>query len=325
MAKSKFAGKLAKMQSAYEKAERPGGGVTTDLPDGKYRAQVTTAELSDSSSGDLKIKWVYTIEDGDHAGSEVTSFDNLGTEKNLGFLKSKLARFGYDPDSVDLAEELESILKEIVEGNAVVSIQVKSQTDSDFVNVYVNKLLDMAEPAAEEEEEPTANEGKKENVAKAGTRAAKAGVKVKEEEPAEEEAVEEEETAEEVVLEKGSEVMYKPKGAKKALEFVVLKVNADDTLLLKGEDGKKYDKVDAELVDLIVTEEAEEEEAVEEEAAEEEAVELTKGTKVKVTYGGKKHDGSVMSVDEDSETAKIKIPKLNKIVQVEFSEIDIVG
>lgn len=301
MAKAKvnLKAKLAKLAGAYKSAT-PGGASCT-LEDGNYKAQLTGLDLLDTAAGDLMLKSTYTICEGeDNAGEEASTNDQLKTEQNFGFLKSKIKKFGYDPDDLNLAEDLEGLLVAIVASNPICKIQVKN--NGDFVNIYVNKVLEM-------DEAPEAADGQAD------------GEAVEELSEASEELTEElaEETREIV---KGDNVEYTPPRAKKPVICKVLVVDPKKGLAkLDGTHGV----VKLDLLTLVTEAEAADElvEEIAEDEGVEELVSLEVGAKVETLVQGKKVTGLVTSVDNDAETAKVKIDKTGKVFKVPFGMLEV--
>lgn len=138
--KSVFASKLKSMRknwtSAREEAKSSG---FDNLPEGPYVGWLVDAELCESQNGRLQIKWVFKVARGDEAGRTQTSYDGLENADSLVWLGRKLARFDIDIESMEL-DELESILKELVEREALVRFRVKEK--GEFTNVYVDRVVD---------------------------------------------------------------------------------------------------------------------------------------------------------------------------------------
>jgi len=305
--KASIKAKLAKQSKAWAAADAgAGGGSGCDLEDGRYVAAITAMELTETTNGDLQLSTTYEVSEGDSAGTSATAREMLKSEINLSYLKKKLKLFGYDPDELNLAEDLEGCLEQIVASSPAVRIQVK--TSGEFTNIYVNKVLSMDEPAEEEGEVDEVDEDDEEV----------------EEEESDDESDEEDGTTDEQVIEKGDSVMYTPPKAKKAVECLVLSVDLKRGIAKL----KDYGMVKLELLELVAVDDSDEEDAdEEEEEAEdetEEMVALEKGSQVSFKHGGKPATGKVLSVDDDAQTAKCKIDKLGKIVIIAFDDLDVV-
>ena len=144
-AKNPFAGKLKAMSKHWKAAiEQAGDGAFENLPEGQYVARLVGAELCESANGRLQVKWDHKVVQGEEAGKHQCSFDGLDTPESLVWLVRKFSRLQIeiDPDAFDLAG-LPNILQEIVDADLLVKIQVKEK--GDFVNTYLNKLLDEAD------------------------------------------------------------------------------------------------------------------------------------------------------------------------------------
>lgn len=320
-AQSKFAKRLATMQKKYEAAQAPDSPGECNLEPGRYRAKI--AGVMKDIGSKLMIEWTYTVVEGDSEGEKVTQLDGLENEKSLGYLKKRVKQLGYDPEDLDLAAQLETILAQVTEQELVGVIQVKQ--NSDYTNVYLNKVeLEESEEDEEEEEESEDDENDSEEEVEEEEEESEDEESEDEEEAEEEDEEEEEEEEEAASIEKGDTVLFQPPKAKKASEFVVLSVDEK-----KGTAKLKGYPTPVKLSDLSIpeaeeVEEEEEAEEVEEEAEADEddgSAELEVGSLVEVDIKGKRIRGKVTSIDEDSETCKVKTS--DKVVKVSFEQITV--
>lgn len=115
-----------------------GGPDAAEVPEAKYQARVVGAELMKSSSGRPQCRWRFKIVGGEEKaiGKVLDTYDGLETPINLGYFKKKLKRMQIALPT-DF-EEIPDLLKEAI--GAVIEIQVKYKDD--FLNVYVNKLVE---------------------------------------------------------------------------------------------------------------------------------------------------------------------------------------
>jgi len=171
-----FKNRLERLSGSWDQAReraKTTPGFSSDIPDGRYRATLTGAEIGESqSSSRLQVAWEYCVTEGESAGKFVRDYDGLETEENMVWLFRKLATLGYDVDALELSE-LDQVLKDVI-GRKVV-LQLRLKTKGDYQNVYIDKLLDesgvetdepkLADPAsptepavAEEEEEVVEDE-----------------------------------------------------------------------------------------------------------------------------------------------------------------------
>ncbi len=116
-------------------------GGFTNPPDGSYVAQLSGASLEQSrSSNRLQIKWQFTLLEGDQAGTVKNDYQGLEGERSLEFLAWRLRDLGVDVNDVNL-ERLQDLLDDLVARDMVMKITLKTQKDSDFQNLRVQKLL----------------------------------------------------------------------------------------------------------------------------------------------------------------------------------------
>lgn len=307
--KSKFAKRLAGMQKKYDAAQTQGGGGESNLEPGRYKVKIA-GELKEFN-GVLKMVFKYTVIEGDFEGESIESYENLELENSMGYLKKKVKMFGFDPDDVNLADNLEDILAQVTAAETVGIIQVKQ--NGDYMNVYLNKveLDEEAEEGDEEEAEDDTDAGEEEETEESedeesdeedGEEEEEEESDSEDEEEEESEEEEEEEEAEEEAepIVKGSTVLFQAPKTKKAVEFEVLSVNEKaGTAKLKGYPTP----VKLDVLQLVAEEEAVEE--VDEDDDEEEG-ELEVGANVSIDVRGKKQKGKVVSIDEENETVRVK-------------------
>lgn len=157
-----FKRRLGSLGATFKKAQEEAKSRARNeaaVPDGRYIVKVKEAELTVSQVTDrLQIHWQWEVQEGEHAGVMLHSWDGIETEMNLTFLCRTLDRLGYDIDEVDITS-LDEILSDIKETEPTVRIRVR--TKEEFTNIFVEKLLE-AEEADEEEEEETGEEEEEE-------------------------------------------------------------------------------------------------------------------------------------------------------------------
>ena len=223
---------LEALQGMWDKAKPQSD---CNLPDAMYEFLIIEAAFRVTKNGTPQIVTKLKVVGGNESfiGEIVQQFDSLGTPENMGWFKKKLARLGITiPENVeDLAERIPGEMK-----GKKFSGQLK--TKDEFVNVYVNKLLESDCAIDEGTEEETT----------------------------------EEDATEEPTIQVGSNVMFTSvKGGD--IEGEVIEMCNDDKVRVKTAEGKVF-KVD--LSKLSIVSAATEEEATEEETpAEEESEEET--------------------------------------------------
>lgn len=131
------------------------GGSFDEIPDGRYVAVLSGAELGESKgSGRAQIVFSYTISEGDKEGEIKRDYFGLEGEDSLVWLARLFTTFGIDPDNVDLTE-LEATLDDLAEKGIACQLQLK--TKNDYQGVRVLKILDDYEPP-EPQEDPFKDE-----------------------------------------------------------------------------------------------------------------------------------------------------------------------
>lgn len=228
---------LEALQGMWDKAKPQSD---CNLPDAMYEFLITGAEFRVTKTGTPQIVTKLEVVGGNEAfvGEKLSQYDNLGSPENMGWFKKKLARLGITiPENVeDLAERIPNELK----GKKFAG-QLK--TKDEFVNVYVNKLLE-SDCAVDDKGEDAGEETS-------------------------------EESSEEVTLGVGSKAMFTSvKGGD--IEGEVIEMCDGDKVRIKTAEGKVF-KVDASKVSIVTeaTEETTEEETSEEEAPAEAETETT--------------------------------------------------
>lgn len=150
-----FKKQLAALKSGnlWSKAQEESKTATaygSTVPDGKYYAELTNAELGESnSSGRLQIAWEYTINDGDNSGDIVRDYDGLDRQENIPWILRKLAKFGIDTDILE-PEELPDLLEQLVEKRIECKITLKTNKSkksgeaSTYQNVYIDSVIGLS-------------------------------------------------------------------------------------------------------------------------------------------------------------------------------------
>ncbi len=294
-------------KKARERANE--GGSWENLPDGKYIAQLSTAELGNSEKGRFQCKMEYVVKEGEQAGQSIYKYMGLDKEESLDWMAKELVRLGVDATQLE-AEELPAALEGLVKSKP--TVRLKLRTKGEYQNCYIEKLVDSDETdGGDSEAAGEAGEAADEN--QDAVEAAEAG------EPVEGE----------------TEVTFTIKG--KEGQSVILKIDEAKGYMVEL-DGKKY-WVKAEACTVVeaasdeaeeVVEEAEEVEEVEEvveekpaakpkpkpgpktpppAAKEPDEVELAVGMKVSFTHKGKKLTSPVKKIDEKAGMVYVQVGK----------------
>lgn len=343
----KFRNALKKMNKAWKKTEPAAFGSNVNLDiDGDFEEMILRkAEIVERGKG-LMVAWTWEFPElegkkGAHSGKkykkapQVTVHTGLETDKNLAFLKKDLGVLlpEVELDELDLADDLEQLLKELTTNQPTCSGRVGISDDKQWQNVWPNELADGGSGDDEDEDEDEDedsdedededddsdsdddeddDEDEDEKPAKRGKKGGKKSEKEEDEDDEEEEEDddededseedEEEDEDEEPEIEKGSKVLYTPPKGKKQLEYTVIKVDAKKkTAILKDSKGKKLDApVKLKVLELVAEEE-------------EDFGKLEKGTKVEAMIDDKPYEGEIVSTDQKTETCKVKITSKGKL------------
>jgi hypothetical protein len=168
-----------------------------DLDPGKHVCILLKGRAVDTKNGPQIVLDFKVAGESEQAGGRVSKFYGL-TEEQAVWLFRDLAKLGYEVDELDEAQ-LEEILEDISKTTPVVRLTAKKA--GDYVNLFIDKLLDdvsasEVEPAEAEEAEAE-TETEEEEVEEKPAKKAVAKKPLKVAKKAEPEAEEEEEPAEE--------------------------------------------------------------------------------------------------------------------------------
>lgn len=169
--KSIFRKRLTKMQDAAADAMQDYTPGFQHIQDGIYEARIT-AEIRESSNGNLMIAQTYTIVGGEYEGQKVWS--NLMLEKiddetgeripnynGIVFSRRWLESMGIEYPEDDLGQ-LEEIIEQINDCAPACKIKVRTTksklTEDEFQNVNIMEMLDWGEEEGEEESEEEGEE-----------------------------------------------------------------------------------------------------------------------------------------------------------------------
>jgi hypothetical protein len=275
------------------------------FPPGSYVARLIKAELTQSqTSGNVQVKWTFRGLAGDIDGTIHSTWENLSTPENFIYLAKKLVRLGYELDEVDV-EELPEMLEDISKNQPVVKISVKA--NGDFPpNVYLNQVFE--EDAAEEilsaskwasKTEPAKKSTKKTTPAKPSKPTGKKSSKKTDDEVEEDEDDDEEADDDEDDEEEADEDEFDAMNRKQLVAYA--KKNAPDIAVKKS-------MSDDQIRDAIREAVAEEDD--EEDASDEDEVDVEVGMSVAFNDdAGKEKVGVIVALDEDEQTADVKVGK----------------
>jgi hypothetical protein len=148
--------KLKKLGTNWKKAtEREASGDYENLEPGIYLCAITGAELGEFADK-IKIKWDFTVQEGESAGQVQSDFDQLESEDNQYWVQQKLLKLGYElPEDIS---DLPEILADIAASKPILRCKVVEKDG--YINLYMNKVVseDGGETAAEIKGDPEPEE-----------------------------------------------------------------------------------------------------------------------------------------------------------------------
>ena len=305
-AKSAFTKQLANIGDLWGKAkEQAGSGQFIEEPmSGEFR--LTNAEIATIGENDwLHGAFEFTcLSDGPHQGGVHINRCGLESEESLMFLARLLVKLGVDVEDTDIesAEDLEALLKELVEDGPCVRAKLVDNPKNDFLNMRVQAAIDPDDD----------HEGDSEAEEEVG------GGDEEPEEP--EESEEDDEPAEE-----GDTISWVYR--KKKRTGVVYKVLKNGNVRVEDEEDNKKKLIDADEYEVIErAEEPEEPEEPEETEGsgddDDDTVEVEKGMKVAVEVGGKEVTGKITRLIGDTKV-KVRLDKNKALKTFPVEEIEI--
>ena len=133
---SKFKNRLKAMQDGWENNRE----FEPNVPEGIYQMQLQSAELCESkSSGNLQIRRIHLVIDGEYANETVKDYLQMETEKGPAFVAGWLEDMDYEvPEDI---MKIEGILEKMTNASPTVQAEVTSSKGG-FTNVRIKKLLD---------------------------------------------------------------------------------------------------------------------------------------------------------------------------------------
>jgi FKBP-type peptidyl-prolyl cis-trans isomerase len=306
--------RLKNMGKLWKRAKKnepslPGG--RSSIPDGTYIAQLTGAEIRESSNGNLGVSWEWTIvEEGEQTGSTSFQWTGIAEEEQLVWFIRHLRRLGVDTDAIDIAdlEQLQALLDEILGQKITARLRLKLNAKTDFQDVRIVKLVDSDEAAGGDDDEKEEEDDED-----------------SEEEEEDESEEEEEEEEEEEKSKKGKAKVKAKKGKDEEEEE---EEDDDDS---EEEEEDDDDSEEEEEDDSEDEDEEEEEEKpkkgkkVKKAEPEEEEVELKKGMTVEVELKGKTRTGTIVAISPKGDSVRVKMKgTAGKPVGFDVSDITVV-
>lgn len=158
----------ARWAEGQKKAKAGGGSQGTTLSPGKHVCRITDCKIVDTAKGPA-IVMEFTEIQGDEIGEKGTRWHNTETDEQLGHLLGDLRKLGVDTDALE-PEELPELCANIAQTAPTVRINIKE--NGQYMNVYLDKLIEVDESTLAATEEAPAEESEAEAEAPAEEEAA---------------------------------------------------------------------------------------------------------------------------------------------------------
>lgn len=148
---------MAENQKKFEEQTQEaaaGGGEFSNPPDGSHIFQLQEAEITESQSGRMQIKWIWTIVESvfeEWVGKKKYDYDGLDHEKSFYFLGIKMKKFGIDPAGLRL-DKLQDTLDILADKHPYV--KAKLTTKNDFQNMRLTEVLEDYQPDVADPSDP---------------------------------------------------------------------------------------------------------------------------------------------------------------------------
>lgn len=206
MLDAKMKAKLKNFNKNFNKEKKRADelGGFAEIPDGKYRAKVSSCELKNSNAGELHLVFIFEIiespEDESLVGSKASKWCNVEKEDGPAYLIRDLRKFGIELEDL---EQLPEIAKLIDNQKPEIKLNMKTGNSGQFS--YIDQViseLDAGDHATSEDSEDEDEESEEDDDA------------AEAEETTEEEEAEEE-AEEDVQLEVGTTVVFNSKSGEK--------------------------------------------------------------------------------------------------------------
>ena len=167
-------GSIKDMFDSVDANEDSGGGrrEMDHVKDGTYKAAVTDFSVFSDEKGDFYVSWWFEVTGGAAAGSQLQSFSSV-SPYSVKFIKRSISRvIGKIPEWDELYNEeagRTGVVRGLVVGREVqITQKTKNNKGKDYVNVYVDKVINGApakkavapepEPEPKPESKETADE-----------------------------------------------------------------------------------------------------------------------------------------------------------------------
>jgi hypothetical protein len=140
--------KLKKLNARWKKAEAKTGGFS--LPEGTYPAKITSCKIGEAQeSGRLQAETEFTVIDGEYKGKKCRRYDGLEEDEQMEYLKGMIETLEAEvPETLDA---LGDCLTELVG----IACEIYAKSKDEFLNIYVNGLIDEDDYETDEpEDEP---------------------------------------------------------------------------------------------------------------------------------------------------------------------------
>ena len=139
-----FSTDLADFDKEYAETEAAEKKEFEPLPNGKYQARIDKVCLDKSkNTEELMLKWELVVISGKYQNRRLFRNNMIASSDNLKWLKADLETIGITLEKVsDLPNRLKDFLDIVVQ----VSVRNRKDGEKEFMNVYLNKKLDIELP-----------------------------------------------------------------------------------------------------------------------------------------------------------------------------------
>ncbi len=136
-----IANALKEVEDTWESSDAIESQGFSPLPDGNYSGKAMDGVVEMSQNGRLQITLTLKPTEGKYEDKTIKKFMGLDNELSIGYAKGTLKLLGIEnPKSIT---KLPKVLTEFFsEHDNGVDIEFTVKTKDDFVNIYINKLID---------------------------------------------------------------------------------------------------------------------------------------------------------------------------------------
>ena len=154
---------MSSMEDMFNNTEANDGNNSTSkremdrISDGTYNAEVTDFSVFSTDRGDYYVSWWFRVSGGAADGAELQSFSSV-SPRSIGFIKKSVKRVtGAYPTWADMFDgdsgRTGPVRYKLVGKPIQVTQKTNNRNGKDYINVYVDKLLESAASVAPSQED----------------------------------------------------------------------------------------------------------------------------------------------------------------------------